>query len=52
MSHIEENKGTWGCEITEDDVKEIRALEREYVKRFNNPSEDWGLELFHGLQDA
>ncbi|KAI4213212.1 MAG: hypothetical protein LQ351_004158 [Letrouitia transgressa] len=52
VSHIEENVGALGCKITEDDVKEIKALERVYVKRFNNPSESWGLELFHGLQDA
>ncbi|KAL9042519.1 MAG: hypothetical protein Q9214_003756 [Letrouitia sp. 1 TL-2023] len=52
VQHIEENGRSLGCEITEEDVKEVKALEREYVKRFNNPSEDWGIKLFHGLQDA
>ncbi|KAL9607909.1 MAG: hypothetical protein Q9167_007230 [Letrouitia subvulpina] len=52
LNHIEENYGTLKCGITENDRDEIDSLRKRYVKRFNNPSEMWGVPLYEGLEDA
>ncbi|KAK0303919.1 hypothetical protein LTR01_007781 [Friedmanniomyces endolithicus] len=46
---IEEDFGSAGCELGEGDVERIGGLGT--VKyRFNNPSEDWGVDLYEGLE--
>lgn len=49
---IRENFRTLGCVLQEGDLDEITALGKKWVKRFNNPSESWGVELYEGLDDA
>lgn len=50
--HIEQNLGALDCELGVKDLGEITLMEKDYVKRFNNPSKNWGVKLFDGLQDA
>lgn len=47
--HIEEDFDAYKCDLKEKDFKALASLP---VKRFNNPSGSWGVELFRGLQDA
>ena len=49
---IEENFGSLECVLQEGDLDEITALGKKWVKRFNNPSESWGVKLYEGLDDA
>ena len=55
-SRIEENWGAWngGGEkrVTFDNEEMARIAEQDRRARFNNPSKDWGVELFEGLDDG
>jgi alcohol dehydrogenase (NADP+) len=50
-AYIEENIGALHCVLQEDDYARLEELGSDPV-RFNNPSEDWGVELFEGLDDS
>ena len=49
---IKENFGSAKCELEEEDFIIIEKLGKKYLKRFNNPSNDWGVPLYEGLDDA
>lgn len=49
VGRIEENFEAVQCVLTDEDKKTLADLP---TKRFNNPSEQWGVELFGGLQDS
>ena len=48
---IGENYGALECELEEEDLGRVDGL-AEYHQRFNNPSRDWGVGLFEGLEDS
>lgn len=50
VEHIIEDFDTLKCELLEEDFQTIAALGRHYVKRYNNPSQGWGVNLFDGLE--
>ena len=50
--YIVQNLGALECKLKAEDLAEIKLMEKDYVKRFNNPSESWGVKLFEGLEDA
>ena len=49
--HIVENVDAVKCYLHEEDYDAIEAIEGRYVKRFNKPGKNWGLQLFQGLDD-
>ncbi|KAL9596295.1 MAG: hypothetical protein Q9219_005890 [cf. Caloplaca sp. 3 TL-2023] len=49
---IKENYGALACKLDEGDLKRIDALSERYLRRFNNPSQDYGVKLFEGLEDS
>ena len=49
---IKENFGSAKCNLEEDDYTTIEKLGKKYTKRFNNPSEGWGVHLYQGLEDS
>ena len=49
---IEENFASKKCKLEEEDYVTIEKLGKKYLKRFNNPSEGWGVPLYQGLEDA
>ena len=49
---IEENFESVKCKLEEEDYTTIERLGKEYSKRFNNPSDGWGVPLFQDLEDA
>lgn len=46
---IKENFDSLGCELERGDLEILKDVGKKWVKRFNNPSEGWGVELFEGL---
>ena len=46
---IEENFGALECELEFEDLKVIAQQGRQYLTRFSNPSGNWGVELYEGL---
>ena len=50
--HIKENFGALECKLQDGDLDRIDELSEKYLKRFNNPSEGYGVRLFEGLQDS
>ena len=48
-SRIKENFEALGCELEEEDYDTISEVGKKYLKRFNNPSEGWGVPLYEGL---
>lgn len=50
--HIKEDYGTVSCKLLKEDLDQITKLGEEIVKRYNNPSHDWGLTLLEGLDDT
>ena len=50
--HIRENFAASDCGLEEEDYTTIANIEKEFVKRFNNPSKSWGVDLFDGLEDV
>ena len=49
VARIKENYASKDCPLSLNDMNEIKALEKKYLKRFNNPGKGWGLDLFEGL---
>ena len=49
---IEENFASVNCKLEEEDFVTIEEVGKRYLKRFNNPSEGWGVPLFQELDDA
>ncbi len=52
LNHIKENFGALDCKLQDGDLHRIDALSERYLKRFNNPSKDYGVKLFEGLEDS
>ncbi|KAL8692091.1 MAG: hypothetical protein Q9218_002820 [Villophora microphyllina] len=52
LNHIKENFGAIDCHLEKEDMDRIDRLSDKYLKRFNNPSNGWGVKLYEGLQDA
>lgn len=50
--YIKENFGSAKCKLEEEDYNTIEKLGKKYLKRFNNPSDGWGVPLYQGLEDA
>ena len=48
---IKENFDTLRCQLQKSDFEEITAIGEKYVKRYNNPSKGYGVDLFEGLDD-
>jgi len=51
-AYIAENFGSLECKLQYEDLVQLRLMGRKHLKRFNNPSENWGVKLFQGLDDA
>lgn len=51
-AHIKENFDALNCELHEEDFQTIGELREKYLKRYNNPSKRWGVDLFEGLEDV
>lgn len=49
---IKENYASANCKLEEEDYITIEKLGKKYLKRFNNPSDGWGVSLFEGLEDS
>lgn len=49
---IKENFAAARCKLEEEDYTTIKKLGKKYLKRFNNPSDGWGVPLYEGLEDA
>ena len=49
---IKENFASVNCRLEKEDYIMIEKLGKKYLKRFNNPSESWGVPLYQGLDDA
>ncbi|KAF1985473.1 Aldo/keto reductase [Aulographum hederae CBS 113979] len=46
---IDENLRAWECRLLEKDFSKLEGLGEEWESRFNNPSKNWGVQLFKGL---
>jgi alcohol dehydrogenase (NADP+) len=49
---IQENFHAKKCKLEFEDLQTIKELGEKFVKRYNNPSENWGVDLFQGLDDS
>ena len=50
---IKENFASTNCKLEEEDhIRIQQKLGKKYLKRFNNPSDGWGVPLYQGLDDA
>ena len=49
---ITENFGAGECAMGYEAFERLEEVGRKYLHRFNNPSEDWGVPLYGGLDDA
>ena len=49
---IKENFDSAKCKLKEEDDQTIVEMGQKYLKRFNNPSDSWGVPLYRGLDDA
>lgn len=52
VKHITENFAASECYLDQKDLKRIDRISEKHLKRFNNPSESWGIRLFDGLEDS
>lgn len=48
-ARIKENYGSVECELSFQDHDIIGELGYKYLKRYNNPSKSWGVDLYEGL---
>ena len=48
---IQENFESLKCELTAKDLKNIDEL-GETRARYSNPSKNWGVDLYEGLEDS
>lgn len=51
-TYIEENYGSEFCTLEPTDTGKLAKLGKKVVKRFNNPSSAWGVDLYDGLDDS
>lgn len=49
---IRENFEAVDCPLEREDYDAIGVIGEKYLKRFNNPSKDWGVDLYEGLDGA
>jgi alcohol dehydrogenase (NADP+) len=49
VNRIEENFGALECPLSVADMARIKGMESTWLRRFNNPSKGWGVDLFDGL---
>lgn len=49
---IRENFESERCLLRVEDLVRLRGVGRKWLTRFNNPSKNWGVELFEGLDGA
>lgn len=52
VEHIKENFGALDCKLDRAGIRHVDELRDKYSKRFNNPSESYGIKLFDGLEDS
>ncbi|KAL9601800.1 MAG: hypothetical protein Q9219_002290 [cf. Caloplaca sp. 3 TL-2023] len=53
VEHMKENaEAEEACGLERGDLERIDAISKKYTRRFNNPSEDYGVKLFEGLEDS
>ncbi|KAI4242060.1 MAG: hypothetical protein LQ352_007320 [Teloschistes flavicans] len=53
LAHIKENfRALNDCRLSEEHLERVDRVSHKYLKRFNNPSESWGVKLYGGLQDS
>ena len=50
VERIQENFNSTKCDLGFLDLTLIAAIQLKFVKRFNDPSEGWGLNLYEGLE--
>ena len=48
-ARIKENYGAVDCKLSFLDHDMIGEVGHKYLKRYNNPSKDWGVDLYDGL---
>lgn len=48
-SHIRENLKAKDCQLGVEDLAKLKLIGDKYLTRFSNPGENWGVELFDGL---
>lgn len=49
VNRIKENFEARECGLEKEDLEVLKEVGKKWVKRYNNPSEGWGVELFDGL---
>lgn len=49
---IVENFAATDCKLEDEDFDAFGQVGKMYLKRFNNPSKSWGVQLYEGLDDA
>ncbi|KAL1301631.1 hypothetical protein AAFC00_005856 [Neodothiora populina] len=49
---ISENFDSPSCELDEEDYEVIADIGMKLTHRYNNPSRNWGLKLYEGLEDS
>jgi len=52
VSHIEENFESRACDLTYSSWVVLGGLGRKHAFRFNNPSGNWKVPLYEGLEDS
>ncbi|KAK4692850.1 hypothetical protein P7C71_g4433, partial [Lecanoromycetidae sp. Uapishka_2] len=50
VKRIQENLDSKNCNLEKEDYEIMEDLGRKYTKRFNNPSDGWGVPLYEGLE--
>lgn len=50
--YIKENFEAQNCALTDENMKAIDGLGEKFLTRFINPSKQWGVKLFEGLEDS
>lgn len=52
VGRIKENINAKDCPLEKEDFVTIGNVGEKYLKRFNNPSKGWGVDLYEGLDGA
>lgn len=52
VKHITDNLAALNCRLEKDDIDRIDRISEKHLRRFNNPSQSWGIRLFDGLEDS
>ncbi|KAH8601601.1 NADP-dependent oxidoreductase domain-containing protein [Bisporella sp. PMI_857] len=48
--HIVENLEAQNCKLSAEDLAKISLIGEKHTKRFSDPSKNWGVKLFEGLE--